>query len=974
MQRRDVMFGRSIGSRFHLIALFVCAGFSVTVILAILAFTHIQRLTQSVIDKDLAGMAVNARVSRDLSTVIVSAGQLLQAFYGNEAYLEANGRPLLDKSRSLRDAAPTPELRKALRALSSALELLIGQCEQINGQRRTTNQDLAAAQDAFNRMEQAFHHTIAARTALGLEAVIWKERLGALARLRARLVEADAAQTNFWLRLLLAGEGAPIAAGPPELSSLDNVIAAVRNLSAKDPGLEEAGEHLAGILTRYVGDAGALHLLMLGLLTRKADMAVEIAKVSGMMDDMIRQTANAASRVNVSIAQIIRSTAGMLIASSAVIILALWGGLLFLFRRIIVSPMRATLDGIESLRKGDLSATVSLNRKDEWSRIERALNGMARELSASYAALRLSEKNYRDIFENASEGIFQATPKGRLHTANPALARILRYDSPARLLEAAHDIAARLFRDASDWELLSRELSEHGETRGFEARMTRNNGDFIWVSINAHVIADASGGALFYEGSVTDVTARKKAERKLDILNRHLRTAVKDRTLKLTRKAAELERANRRLRELDAMKSAFVSSVSHELRTPLTSILGFAKLIRRDFQHVFAPMAADDERASRQAERIGRNLEIIASEGERLTRLINDLLDLNKIESGRMQWRDVEISPRDVIEKAAEAARGQFESNPKLFLTLDAPQELPSICVDPDRLSQVLINLLNNAVKFTPKGEIRVTALALPQGVLQVRVRDQGVGVKEKDRERIFHKFQQAECEALDEDKPAGTGLGLTICRQIISRYGGRIWVEPAPDRGSEFIFELPFAASEAPARPCAVRVDGKDVPAPLILAVDDDPAFSSYLEEVFANRGYRTITARTGEAALEKAEDYRPSLITMDALMPGMSGQETINRLRAHPEASGIPILVITQLAAARIAGADACLRKPVSERRLMETVELLLAPSDRRGGIAETDAEEIPPPAALGKAQGAAPREPDGPVVTLDAEKGIN
>jgi len=297
---------------------------------------------------------------------------------------------------------------------------------------------------------------------------------------------------------------------------------------------------------------------------------------------------------------------------------------------------------------------------------------------------------------------------------------------------------------------------------------------------------------VFIEGILEDITDRKKAEQDLADLNRHLEQLVRDRTEDLVNKARELEEANQRLRELDEMKSAFLSSVSHELRTPLTSILGFSKLLHKEFARNFLPLAGDQKPLLKRGERIQENLSIISHEGERLTRLINDVLDLNKIESGRMGWRDERMSLGETIDLAVQAVSGMFAQNPEVDLSTDIDPTLPYIIADPDRLQQVLINLLNNASKFTEQGDVVVRAF--PRfGQIRVEVADTGFGILPEDQAQIFEKFHQTRTDTM-EDKPKGTGLGLTICREIIEHYGGRIWVESEHEQGSTFVFTLPVA------------------------------------------------------------------------------------------------------------------------------------------------------------------------------------
>jgi signal transduction histidine kinase len=254
----------------------------------------------------------------------------------------------------------------------------------------------------------------------------------------------------------------------------------------------------------------------------------------------------------------------------------------------------------------------------------------------------------------------------------------------------------------------------------------------------------------------------------------------------LSRKADELYRANRRLTELDRLKSEFITSVSHELRTPLTSVLGFAKVIRRDFRKHYR-----NTEPTRIGRRIDDNLDIIQEEGDRLTALINDILDLAKIESGHMEWQNRTIHIEDLFQRAARTTAGLFSQMPDLRLYVQAPIGLPPIKADPDRILQVLINLISNAAKFTSRGSIELNATQ-HNGSVRISVRDTGVGIPKPELERIFDRFHQMPDSESTRLKPRGVGLGLAICRRIVEHYGGRIWAESTPGVGSTFHVELP--------------------------------------------------------------------------------------------------------------------------------------------------------------------------------------
>ena len=420
----------------------------------------------------------------------------------------------------------------------------------------------------------------------------------------------------------------------------------------------------------------------------------------------------------------------------------------------------------------------------------------------------------------------------------------------------------------------------------------------------------------------------KKKTAELELLNNHLEDLVHQRTMELAEKTRELEKAVTHLKELDKMKSAFLSSVSHELRTPLTSILGFAKLIYRDFKKSFLPLALGQRKLEKKGKRIEDNLMIITEEGERLTRLINDVLDLAKIESGRIEWKDTIFDAGEFLERAARAVEGQFVAKPAVDFVKDIPDDLPEIQADKDRLIQVVINLLNNAAKFTEKGSVILSARVI-DGKLRVSVKDTGPGISPDDLNKIFDKFHQVSDSDTLKDKPKGTGLGLAICKQIIEHYGGKIWVESEYGRGSEFIFEIPVKTEEKnkefneEAENEKLAVSGY---VPVILVVDDDAGIRSFLKQLLEDEGYKVLTAEHGQEALEQARKIRPDLITMDIMMPVMDGREAIKKIRENDELAEVPIVVVSVMSDVQEAGGDASLTKPIDDARLLEIVKSLL------------------------------------------------
>jgi signal transduction histidine kinase len=316
----------------------------------------------------------------------------------------------------------------------------------------------------------------------------------------------------------------------------------------------------------------------------------------------------------------------------------------------------------------------------------------------------------------------------------------------------------------------------------------------------------ATGPLLFTLGNLLAAAvenARLYAE--LEASNRELEARVAHRTAQLADATEEAQAARAAAEAASATKSSFLANVSHELRTPLTSVVGFTKIVRKRLEDVVFPVvaplagAALDPKVDRAMRQVSENLAIMVAEGDRLTAMINDVLDLEKIEAGRMEFKREPVDVAEVVERASAATAALFETT-GLALVLDVEAGLSESQGDRNRLIQVVINLLSNAVKFTPSGSVTVRVRGDGPGSVRVDVVDTGVGIDPVDHARVFEPFGQAGDTLTD--KPRGTGLGLPICREIIERHGGRLWLESEVGRGSTFAFTLPVAAAESVAQP----------------------------------------------------------------------------------------------------------------------------------------------------------------------------
>ena len=421
----------------------------------------------------------------------------------------------------------------------------------------------------------------------------------------------------------------------------------------------------------------------------------------------------------------------------------------------------------------------------------------------------------------------------------------------------------------------------------------------------------------------------------------------------------EAEEAGKAAEQANEAKSAFLSTVSHELRTPLTSVLGFAKIIRKRLEEkIFPVVDKSDAKTEKTINQISENLQVVISEGERLTHLINDVLDLAKIEAGKMEWSQESIFMAEVAERAIAATSSLFDQK-ALKLIREIESDLPEITGDKDKLIQVFINLISNAVKFTDKGS--VTCRLYRKGdELIGSVSDTGIGISPEDYGAVFEQFKQVGGDTLT-DKPKGTGLGLPICKEIVEHHGGRIWLESEQGKGSTFFFALPVNKKVVAERPMhlnelvhqlKVQVANSKLniigEAANILIVDDDDSIRSLLEQELGEAGYRIQQAGNGKEALEKVRNHKPDLIILDIMMPEMNGFDVAAVLKNDPQTMDIPIIVLSVVqdkARGFRIGVDRYLTKPIDTGLLFNEVGSLLeqGKSKRKVMIVDEDSGAV-------------------------------
>ena len=416
---------------------------------------------------------------------------------------------------------------------------------------------------------------------------------------------------------------------------------------------------------------------------------------------------------------------------------------------------------------------------------------------------------------------------------------------------------------------------------------------------------------------------------------------------------AEAEEARKIAEGANEAKSAFLSTVSHELRTPLTSVIGFAKIIRKRLADKIFPLVnGADGKVGKIKDQISQNLDVVVSEGERLTTLINDVLDLAKIEAGKMEWHIENIDMKSVLDQALASTAAVFDAK-KLKLKKRISSELPTLKGDRDKLIQVLINLLSNAAKFTDKGEVICSAEVENESFV-ISVKDTGMGISPEDQPKVFDKFKQVGDTLTD--KPKGTGLGLPISKEIIEYHGGKIWLESEVGKGSTFYFSLPISGKQDAAFDLDELVEQlkkqvlKTTPhtehrQQTILVVDDEKHIRDLLKQELTESGYKVREASNGKEAIDAVRKELPDLLILDVMMPEMNGFDVAAVLKNDPLTMDVPILILSIVQDKERGyrlGVDRYLTKPIDTEKLFTEIGSLLeqGKSKRKVMIVDEDA----------------------------------
>jgi PAS domain S-box-containing protein len=449
------------------------------------------------------------------------------------------------------------------------------------------------------------------------------------------------------------------------------------------------------------------------------------------------------------------------------------------------------------------------------------------ERKRTEAALQQSEQRYKQLVENASDIIYRVNLRGELTYVNPVAVRMMGY-SEDELLGMQYTRLLRPDQREEAQEFYATQVVEQLATTYWEFAAITREGRELWLGQHVQLVMEG-GRVAGLQAMARDITGQREVER---------------------------------------IKDEFISVVSHELRTPLTSIRGSLGLLASG-------------RMGELPERGQRLLDIAAQNTDRLVRLINDILDLERLQSGRVALEKQDCDAADLMAQAVEVVRAAAEG---AGVTLSCQPRSALLHADPDRIVQVLVNLLGNAIKFSPAGAIVRIEGERRNGEFRFQVRDRGRGIPVDKLESIFGRFQQV--DSSDSRQKGGTGLGLAICRSIVEQHDGRIWAESMPADGSTFVFTLPTPH----AHPSAT--DSQRGAARVLLA-EDDPDLARVLMETLERDGIEVHHAVTGLDTVRLAVQIRPDLLVLDLILPDGDGFAVVAQLQDHEALRHLPIVV---------------------------------------------------------------------------------
>ncbi|MBT5874269.1 MAG: response regulator, partial [Candidatus Latescibacteria bacterium] len=527
----------------------------------------------------------------------------------------------------------------------------------------------------------------------------------------------------------------------------------------------------------------------------------------------------------------------------------------------------------------------------------------------------------------AANGIVITDPRGMIIWSNRSISELTGYTDSELLGRSTNILKSDIQEDGfygALWQTISRGSVWHGELIN-----RRKDGSLYPEEMTITPVKGSDGEIVRYVAIKQDITERKKAQQALIDERNNLEDMVQIRTQELNRSLQELKDANLSLSEAGLHKNRFLSSMSHELRTPLNAILGFSDLLKGQFYGEL------NEKQSSYVQQIDDS-------GKHLLDLINDLLDIAKIDAGAMTIESSQFPPVDLLDGSV-SMMGTLSRKKNIVVETKVEPDVLLLAGDLRKCKQIMYNLLSNAIKYTPeKGHIRVHAGFTEQSKVRISVTDTGIGVPEALQDSIFSEFFQA--DRMRDEALGGTGIGLALTRRLVELHGGEIGLDSLPGQGSTFWFTLPAAKAHmtSPGNPSISYKTDKDtwVKSKRILVAEDNPANLKMIKDMLSIQDHEVAESTNGREAIDVARTFVPDLILMDIRMPEMDGLEATQQLRRLTDFASTPIVALTANADADFeeeclaSGCTAFLTKPLRSETLFRMLERLLTPQSLYDG----------------------------------------
>lgn len=554
-----------------------------------------------------------------------------------------------------------------------------------------------------------------------------------------------------------------------------------------------------------------------------------------------------------------------------------------------------------------------------------------------------------NVLEHSADIIMTTNTETEIVEFNSGASRKLGYTRE----EIAGKKAGVLWVNPLQREEILQMLERDGYVANYETQLKTKQGGTIDVSLTLSTLTDGEGKVLGTVGISKDITEKKRLEKSIEKRNLELQALNENLEEKVFERTKYIERANLELQRSNMLKTRFISTISHELRTPLNSILGFSELLL-------------DEVSGPLTERQKRHITNIYNSGTHLLQLINNVLDIAKIESGKVELHYESFLLSHIVAEV-EAVIRSLADKKRQALSMKT-DDVPFIVADRVKFKQILYNLLSNAVKFTPEEgtitlEAKVTNAAnLPpqareldvfsenKNFLKLSIKDSGIGIKGEDLDRIFSEFEQADSGL--SRKYEGTGLGLALTKRLVELHGGEIFVESEEGVGSTFTVVMPlvdtidveephpvqeYAEKETLLNDEETRPRPRRGAPPLILVVEDDPATAEILTLYLAQGGYRVTHSSHGGEILQRIRELRPFIVLLDVMLPGKDGWEVLQEVKCDPELKDIPIVICSVIDNKELGfalGASDYIVKPVDKISLLKKMEELSSCINKRKG----------------------------------------